>query len=841
MAKRHGSFIDWLTSANEMSSKGPMDFTSAIHKVIGDKLRSQMKSVDPLPVSKIVTNLIKEPGFISEDELKRLFKKHPDFEIVSGIFGEEVKVVKETTPKKAHPLMHFGNEEEIKIPYNTLTNAGGFKFLRKWFTQVSQARPKITEQILLSHGCFLRYLVRRSNGASPDDVVENFSSILQSKLNSYAITRIETNGSPMKLEKLLEIFAAGFVDSDFLLESLKTNSSKFEISDGFVKLVSRNQPQVKKFSAAQKRRLHTVKDNSGVPCTLASLSSSISKILSSKGSAETRFEKLVNVFAASPRKLMAKTLGKNKSPWNFIVERVPNWTDFQAVIYHLVKKLLGPETKALVILYRRLLFRRYRFISLKELENSLEISGDFVLERLPPRGIKVCVKRTGRNNEPIFSNDCEKRAIVFIMSYFKDGCVRKTFEQLLNFASNSKHLSADLHPTLFGVSSVHENNTYAVKDEMIRAAMFRRFLRMFPTVFAVQGNAVVLNPRGHHEIASSGDKLGNDEVNQNDCSNIEKVIEIPEATSDPSASNTGCVCSNDDDKTDPPMSSEYVEKVEERCQDVNASHLIVVPNLDSSHGCCNGDAETSVMSEKLEAISENLIQHVTMGRLLMCDDREMSLDALLESLIDDLIEDAGSRKNLKDNRSVLSGFQSRLKSVLVRMTEKKLLRLDQTGSVCKVKLVLQHSSSAFGDPTDDAPLAVFRRISLVTKVSSSKMKKYISSVASLNRKPLSLDILFTFVKHKFATRKILPNSSDDLLQCQVVSCLKSDSKFVLNPEEQTFCFSTDCRKKSLTLKSYQCGVQEKEISGFIVRKLAVRCALRFSLQICCGFLCLRWC
>jgi len=836
VVKRHGSFIDWLTSTNEMSSKGSMEFTSATHKVIGDKLRSQMKSVKPLPVSKVVRDLIKEPGFISEVELKRLFKKHPDFEmIVSGNSVEEVKVVKEKMPTKAHSLIHFGNEEDIKIPYNTLTNAGGFKFLRKWFTQVLQARPKVTEQILLSHGCFLRYLVRRSNGASPDDVVENFPSMLQSKLNSYAINRIETNGSPMKLEKLLEIFAAGFVDSDFLLESLKTNWPKIQISDGFVKLLSRKQPQVNNLFVAKQGLLHTVSDNAD---TLDSLSRSISKILSSKESSETCFERLDKAFAASSPKLMAETFGKKSSYWKFLVTDVPNCTKFEPIVHHMVKKLLGTETKALRTMHHRLFLNKHLVMPLKVLEKSLKAARVFVLERFPPNRTAVCVKRTGANNEPIFYNDCEKRAIVFIMSYFKDGCFRTKFELLFNFASFSRILSADLHTMLFDISSVLENNTYAVKDEMIRAAMFRRFLRMFPTVFTVEGDVVELNPRAHHEIASSGDKLGNDEVNQNNCSNIEKVIEFPEATSDPSASNTGCVCSNDDDETDPPMSSESLQKVENRCQNVNAARLNVVQHRTKKRDCQNSNTETSVLSDKLEAISENLIQHVTMGRLLMCDDREMSLDALLESLIDVLMEDENSRTKLKDNRLALRAFQSRFRDVLLRMAEKDLLKLGETGSFGKVKLVLTHTSSASGGQPDDAPLAVFRRISCVTRISNSKMRKYIFTVASLYRKPVSLNILFVLVKHKFASRKILPNTSDDLLQCQVVSCLKSDSKFVLNPEEQTFCFSTTCRKTSPTLKSYQCGVQEKEISRFIVGVLKVGCALRCSPQFCCDYLCM---
>jgi len=835
VAKRHGSFIDWLISTNEMSSKRSLDFTSAIHKVIGDKLRSQMKSVKPLFVSNVVRDLIKEPGFISEDELKRLFKKHPDFEIVSGIF-DRVKVVKEKMPTKANPLLDCSCEELMKIPFDYVMNGGNLQALRSWFKQVSKGRPKLIEQILLSHGCFLRYLVMSSKDASPDDVVEKFSSVVQSKLNSYVASKIAEDGSPMTFEQLQKSFETKFLDSNFLLESLKTNSSKFGVDGGFVTLLRPNQPKDNNLSRAQQGLLDPANDNSQ---TLDSLSLSVSKILSSNQSAKTRCEKLGKVFRALPSKLKAETLRNKESHWEFIVKRVPNWRQFHKIIHHMVKNILGRETEPLRFLYaHHLILHKYRLMSLTELENSLETSGDFVLERFPPNCIEVCVKRTGANNEPIFYNDCEKRAIVFIMSYFKDGFVRTTFDQLLNIASNSELLSADLHPILFGSHHRAFRNS-ARKVVTRRSAMFRRFLRMFPTVFTVLGKEVMLNQRAHYEIVSSSAKLRDYEANQNDCSNVEKLTEVPETTCGPSVSNIDCVCCNDDDETDPPKSSESLQKDEERCQNVNASRLNLVGNHKKKRDGRNSNTETSVLSDKLEAISENLIQHVTMGRLLICDDREMSLDTLLESLIDVLIEDEGSRKKSQEDCMLLSGFQSRLKDVLVRMAEKKLLRLDQTGSVCNVKLVLPHSPSPHSP--GDLPLAIFRRISCVTRVPNSRMRKYVSSVASLNRKPLSLGILFTFVEHNFASDNVSPKISNDLLQCQVVSCLKSDSKFVLNPVEQTFCFSNDCRKTSPTLKSYQYGVQEKEISSFIVTKLAVRCALHCSLQFCCVCLCLCRC
>jgi len=404
-----------------------------------------------------------------------------------------LKVVKEKKPKRANPLLDCSCEELMKIPYNYLMRGGTWGPMRTWFDQVSQSRPKVIEEIVLLHGCFLRYLVMRSRDASPECIGEKLSSSLQTKLNYCVAARISIEGFLMKFEKLLEIFTAGFVDSDFLLESLETNSATFEISGGFVRLLRPYQTQESNLSAAQQGMLDPASDKSEAPGTLDSLSSSVSKILSSKESSETRFRKLVNIFATLPVKLKAEALSDKRSYWNFIVVHVPNWRGAHMIVHHMVKNVLGPGTKAIGHLYCRLFDRRCRLMSNKELENSLKNSEDFVVEKQLQGSFVVCVKRTGANNEPIFSNDCEKRAIMFIMSYFKDGCVRTTYGQLLNFASNSKLLSADLHPILFGARPCVFKD-YERKAEMKHSGMFRRFLRMFPTVFTIVGESVALRP-----------------------------------------------------------------------------------------------------------------------------------------------------------------------------------------------------------------------------------------------------------------------------------------------------------------------------------------------------------
>ena len=830
VVKKHGSFIDWLTSAFETESEESLDFTSAIQREIGIRVLSKMISIETLPVSETMKKVIKAPGLVSEEGLKEILRRLPEFEIIAGASGDELRFAKKKSQKSPKVFASSSFDEEEEIPFNILSTGVHWQDLRRTCAAMVRKHPERVKKYIDAHGCFLRFLVAYAHVRVRGFSVKDYTLALQKKLTKAVLREIAVCGSmTMKLDELMDsINSEGcLVDRDFFAETEKAFMSCFRIRDGWVTLLSSKHPSKHKSSSEVARDSPRNLADASLPLHVR-----ISQILSSHVPPGELFWKVLHLFRSLPAGALADVLDENNSYWSFIVARVTNWTMLHASIPDVVKTHLGTRTETTPHLVKSICGAGTPLISPEQLAAMLKDAKDFVVLDYLPGVHLVCMKRTSSETlAPVTLSDTEKRTALFLLSLFGDKHSTLPLNAVFATAYQSTLLNGDMRRLLFGGDSDATSPEHATTSFVY----FRRFLLMFPQVFCVIKNASVSVMKGAAvELASTSKAPARREE-------IAPEPERADATRDRASSQPLGVSERrrKKDREFDPQPEVYKSqsgrkkrrhkrpksKRRRRWKCVSRSDLSreVARRDHRPAGLPDSGIEDSVLSDELSAIPDSLIQRVSMGRLLGSSSGEMDIDSLVKSLIDVVICNETSKKNVKDNRIMFRAFRSKVLDVLKRVDKVHLLKPDQTGFCRKVKLVLTPPASV--DPKGDAPLAVFRRISRVTRVSNSKMINYIFSVASLSRKPLPLHILHTLVRQKFASRKVLPKISNDLLQCQVLSCLKSSSKFVLNPEEQTFCLSNDCGKIPPT-KSSQYGVQEKELTQCIVD----------CLQVCLAFL-----
>ena len=538
---------------------------------------------------------------------------------------------------------------------------------------------------------------------------------------------------------------------------------------------------------------------------------SIGDVLNLHVSPEVRFTRLLELIKSLPKALGLEILWTHDSFWNFVVARALNWEVLRKTIVHVVRERLGASTALSSEIVRALCGENTKLITARELTKVLADSDTLTVVNCSQLGDLVFVKRTGTDRRPIFVSADEKDVVATVLSFFETGGA-VLFERLFSSAWSSRDFTETGRRILFG--RFESESSLPLTTHRVH---FRRFFLMFPTIFRVldDGSVMVYDQKQKKIAAAFRTAIPSDEKRnsradeQRGCCNVENV------------KSDLCVLPVVERRTEMgSCADEYKLSRDQRkaCAykgELNGNQVVKQRAASDTGGCRNSnDCVERESSGELAGISENLIKHVSMGRLLGCDSREMDIDDLVESLIDAVFS-GKSLKNLKDNRMMLRVFRSKVIDVLKRVDKMQLFEPDQTAFCRKVRLVLTPPGSV--DPPADTPLAVFRRISHVTRVSNSKMKKYISSVASLNNKPLSLNILFTLVCQKFAEKKVFPKTSDDLLHCQVVYCLKFDPNFALNPAEQTFCLSAACKTPPPSLESVMQDVHNDEVLEFTAK------------------------
>jgi len=228
-------------------------------------------------------------------------------------------------------------------------------------------------------------------------------------------------------------------------------------------------------------------------------------------------------------------------------------------------------------------------------------------------------------------------------------------------------------------------------------------------------------------------------------------------------------------------------------------------------------------SASVDVVPIQLIKDVSVGRLLAAG-CEIDFQDLLDSIVAGIM-DAELKSKIQADRDLRCVFGKKVTDVLLEADKVELLHPDERGSYSRVKLCIENSSVATGCHA----LPVFRKMSRLTGVQNKRLSKYIGSVAALNRKPTSLSILFSLARLKFGGRKASPSTTDEVLNCQIISCLTSDAKFVLNPVDQTFCFSN--KNKQNQPSNLLGDVRPEEVTQFIIKYLEVCYACRCTLLV----------
>ena len=513
------------------------------------------------------------------------------------------------------------------------------------------------------------------------------------------------------------------------------------------------------------------------------------------------FPALLELWRSLPPPLIVEIFGKYGSLRGFIAGSVPEWPLFNDIVRDHVRTILGDKTMFAGELLSALGGADVPLVTPEDLVEILA-KGDQRWLFVDCRGMDslICVQRLGDDGLPMFFNDYEKETVLSVLKLFESFRGFMLMKVMFNTVWHSIALSDVQRTFLFGRVPEECSDVFA-----LHRAHFHRFLLMFPTVFTVVGgDSVLINRNARRGLAPVCEKATVDSGKPDS----ESEAESGELSSGGVHERSHRARKRSHSDPDQDSGAEEKSRKSKRRHKHRKKH--------SSHRR-GGNKPRHRPSDACAFPHDNLIRDVCMGRLLVAKDGEMDLDELVESLGSSVV-DRDLRDSLKHDEDLLKEFRQKVAGALATVDKLRMAEPDQTG-LCKIKLNLKASTEA--EAPDNAPAPVFRKMSLLTGVSTAKLQSYIGSVACLHDKPIALEILFTLVRQRFEAKKAFSSTSDDVLLCQVVSLLKSDPDFVMNPADQTFCLAANYQGKLPCAKSYLSDVGDEEVSQFIVDCLKV--------------------
>jgi len=543
----------------------------------------------------------------------------------------------------------------------------------------------------------------------------------------------------------------------------------------------------------------------------------------------SRLASLLGLLKSLVKPLLGQIINIYGSFWGFIVKWVRVWYELCKVICDVVEKLLGTDTWPAAKVHSAVCGDNIAFITRKELVQVLAGNDCFVVVDCSETAYLVSAVRRQTNGKVLFCGKHEKCAVESFANLF--GAVRKSalIDDLFHRAWYSSGLNGAQRSFVFGKIETSSKTPLPIHRDH-----FRRFIRIFPSVFKLfDDDSVLLNFDPREEIDPADDGKESKERlsgERSDCSkkNAANLLEARRAKKRVRLSEErNAVTSPKSRKTERQRKRKTVSKP---CQKVS------VAGQDDQDAKATGKVSNKCDSEKevetnslsdnmLPTFPQSLIQHVSMGRLLAANGAEMTFDDLVDSLILSLFTE-DQKKKFKDDQRLRDSFRRKTTDVLMNAAKIQLLEPDGTGFFRKAQLKIATPSCS--ELSSSSALPVTRSMSRLTGVSNSRLSDYVASVASINNQPTPLDILLSLVQQHFSEKKVTPSTSDEVLNSQVMCCLKSRPEFVVNPADETFCLLKDCKEKPVGLKNSFDKICDEEILTFIGNFLEVLLCVRLK-------------
>ena len=376
----------------------------------------------------------------------------------------------------------------------------------------------------------------------------------------------------------------------------------------------------------------------------------------------------------------------------------------------------------------------------------------------PVRGNLACVKRVEANGEAMFFDDAERDCVSLLLS-----CIGNNksvlFSELFEEVLNISTLTEAQRFFFFG-----ETDSTCCSSSTAKVVYFCRIFLMFPSVFTLVGEDSVSLNRVDDGLSRCltnevSSSLEADDDIRSGNDEEKKTRPMPLQTSSKSIDSSTRRSSEECDSNSPPVKRRRVH----------------------SHEHC--DSDSVVLSWDL------------------CADRGLPSAGEQQALAED-----SSKSEIVENLTAFV-IDEALQCVLsAKLTEAVKLR----------------SKSSRGESSSTKLSCAFKTLSQLTRVSDKTLKECVSRQLTASNQPLPVETLVRLIRQEFVKPDTICGASNDALQCQVLSCLKWDPKYVLDITNGAVCFATNCRRQPTCEKSSVHGIEDEEISQFIVKYLEVR-------------------
>ena len=487
------------------------------------------------------------------------------------------------------------------------------------------------------------------------------------------------------------------------------------------------------------------------------------------------------------------------SPFHFIVDSFPNQEVFLAILKQEICMFLGNST----MFCRDFLQEFFRhvpdFMYMNEFLDLLNIYKDtFVVVGHHQVGNIMClVRQPNADGKIMFFDRFEEEMFATVLQLFRN------LESGVNvsYFCDALHKSTELSPAqkdfVFGLQTTTHVVDYD-ENRILLETLFKRYLLMHPSAFVLQHNLV--------SLCSSTCDLPPQRI-MNSKKHNNPVYEEGQIITSEDESSKYHFQSSETRKRKASQESSQSKKKKRKKKKHTSKLLLRKETLDS---------DVKSLEDLISSLPNHLIQDVAVGRL-MSTNHEMKVMDLVDTLGASLLRD--KKQFIWNNVEVLNKFKAKVLCVLKNGTQFRLTTDGDQDIEQSVSLLLNAASVT--DPMIPCPTtAVFGEASSLTGVSQKKLTAYIKKVLEINSKPLSLGVIFAMVRQKYALKKSINSTPDEVLHCQTIACMKNDPEVFIN-----------CVRKTCSLKAWV-SVEDKaegldnvtkDLSEDVIRNSVMNC------------------